>query len=606
MTADVRFTAVDYTVFVSMLLVSLGIGVYSSLRGKGASSTQAFLVGGREMSVAPVALSLIGGVISAISILGLPTEVYLYGTQLTTNIIGLMLGVTVVKHVFLPVIYPLKLISIYEYIELRFKSKALRMLAMSCQLIGLCVYLGSCLYAPSLAVSSVTSIPTWASVLTMGIVCAFYITIVSLIVGGDNSKGSFPPKGGVKAVVYTDVVQTLLMFGGVILVVALSCKDMGGLREVLQIANQGGRLEFFNTDPSPFVRHTLWSTIVLGLYTAFSVIGTGQSQYQRFASVKNLAMAQRLCTLFSIGVLLLWGVFYTSGLVAYAVYSGCDPLTAGKIEKPDQIIPYLVADKLSRLNGLGGLFVAAVYGGVLSSLSSQGNAIACIVWEDFLKDRPYFRDISDRSATNVVKLLSAVAGLVGIGMAFVIGNLGTINHVIYAIDGAIGGPLCGLFFIGICAPWVSTKGAIVGSLLSFTFNLWVGLGRFVIGGKGPERLPLSVDACANATLSTDLNATLSDSFSITETPPQMASHTIYDLSYCYNGVLGIALNIVISSLVSFLTGPLLPGEIRSDLVYPPCSKLYHRLCLLLRPRLEVTTEKECAEKEVTLNMLTSK
>lgn len=70
MTADVRFTAVDYTVFVSMLLVSLGIGVYSSLRGKGASSTQAFLVGGREMSVAPVALSLIGGVISAISILG--------------------------------------------------------------------------------------------------------------------------------------------------------------------------------------------------------------------------------------------------------------------------------------------------------------------------------------------------------------------------------------------------------------------------------------------------------------------------------------------------------------------------------------------------------
>lgn len=48
-------------------------------------------------------------------------------------------------------------------------------------------------------------------------------------------------------------------------------------------------------------------------------------------------------------------------------------------------------------------------------------------------------------------------GMVGIGMAFVVGNLGTINHVIYAIDGAIGGPLCGLFFIGIFAPWVSTK-----------------------------------------------------------------------------------------------------------------------------------------------------
>lgn len=75
--------------------------------------------------------------------------------------------------------------------------------------------------------------------------------------------------------------------------------------------------------------------------------------------------APRLCSLFSVGVLLLWGVFYTSGLVAYAVYSDCDPLTAGKIQKADQIIPYLVADKLSHLTGLTGLFVAAVYGGVL-------------------------------------------------------------------------------------------------------------------------------------------------------------------------------------------------------------------------------------------------
>lgn len=62
---------------------------------------------------------------------------------------------------------------------------------------------------------------------------------------------------------------------------------------------------------------------------------------------------------------LLWGVFYTSGLVAYALYKDCDPLTSGKIEKPDQIIPYMVTDKLNHLTGMPGLFVAAVYGGVL-------------------------------------------------------------------------------------------------------------------------------------------------------------------------------------------------------------------------------------------------
>nr|XP_027214786.1 sodium-coupled monocarboxylate transporter 1-like [Penaeus vannamei]XP_027214787.1 sodium-coupled monocarboxylate transporter 1-like [Penaeus vannamei] len=243
--------------------------------------------------------------------------------------------------------------------------------------------------------------------------------------------------------------------------------------------------------------------------------------------------------------------------------------------------------------------------------------MACIVWEDFLKERPYFQAFSDRSATNVVKILSAIMGMVGIGMAFVVGNLGTINHVIYAIDGAIGGPLCGLFFIGIFAPWVSTKGAFVGLFLSFVFNLWIGLGRFVVGGKAPVRLPLSVDACAddllatptssfNATFSAILNDTASASLDATEALPQTSSHTIYDLSYCYNGAIGIIMNFVISSIASFCTGPLLPGEIRSDLVHPPCSKLYRRLCSRLGLRLEDNSEKGFAEKEVTISMLPAK
>lgn len=64
---------------------------------------------------------------------------------------------------------------------------------------------------------------------------------------------------------------------------------------------------------------------------------------------------------------MLWSVFFFSGLVAYAAYKDCDPLTSGRIKKPDQIMPFLVMDKLERLPGLPGLFVAGVYGGVLRS-----------------------------------------------------------------------------------------------------------------------------------------------------------------------------------------------------------------------------------------------
>ena len=66
-----------------------------------------------------------------------------------------------------------------------------------------------------------------------------------------------------------------------------------------------------------------------------------------------------------IGLFMMWSMFFFSGMVAYAVYKDCDPLSSGKIEKPDQIIPFLVMEKLGYIPGAVGLFVAAVYGGVL-------------------------------------------------------------------------------------------------------------------------------------------------------------------------------------------------------------------------------------------------
>lgn len=72
-----------------------------------------------------------------------------------------------------------------------------------------------------------------------------------------------------------------------------------------------------------------------------------------------------MAAFFLLGMYLLWTLFFLSGLVAYATYSDCDPLNSNRIEKADQIIPYMVMDKLGHLTGVPGLFVAAVYGGVL-------------------------------------------------------------------------------------------------------------------------------------------------------------------------------------------------------------------------------------------------
>ncbi|XP_069946850.1 sodium-dependent multivitamin transporter [Cherax quadricarinatus] len=266
--SDAKFSVVDYTMFSLMLVVSVGIGVYCAIKSRHNTTTQEYLLGSRKMSPWPVSLSLLGGFISAISILGNATEVYLYGTQLCVMLLGLIPGCVLVYHVIIPVFYNLKIVSVSEF---AFNDKLLTV----CQLLMKFFYMGICLYTPSLALSTVTNLTTTASMAIMGAVCTVYITI-----------------GGVKAVVYTDVMQTLLMFGGVLLVVIISCIDLGGVGNIWAEAEKGSRIEFFNLDTSPFVRHTFWSTIVLGFNLMLNSMAFNQSSYQRLASVSTLKVAQ--------------------------------------------------------------------------------------------------------------------------------------------------------------------------------------------------------------------------------------------------------------------------------------------------------------------------
>ncbi|KAK8397831.1 hypothetical protein O3P69_004556 [Scylla paramamosain] len=425
--------------------------------------------------------------------------------------------------------------------------------------------MGICLYAPSLALSTVTKLSTWVSMVIMGSICTFYITV-----------------GGVKAVVYTDVMQTLLMFIGLIVVIVVCCLDLGGFSNVWAAADEGGRLEFFK----------LVISFVVMLYV-------------------------------------LWLLCFFAGLVAYATYQDCDPITSNRVQKPDQILPYLVMEKLTRLPGMPGVFVAAVYGGVLSSLSSCGNSIACLIWEDFLKDRPYFKKLTDKAATNVVKLISALAGISGIFLGILAGKMGNIIHVTRSVSGSIMGPMQGVFIAGTTMPWVNAKGAVVGFLVSFSYNITVVLGKFIRGGGKPPRLPLSVDGCpenlVNATFasyltSTSIPNTLVENTSFVETlfdtggqvdsmqlttpdPAQTSTgNTVYDISYTLFGASGILITMVVSSIVSLCTKPLAPGEVDERLLSSSSVKIYRLLWQFFKGS-KISLPNNQQESEVSLKMI---
>uniref|UniRef100_A0A3Q2FVX3 Sodium-dependent multivitamin transporter-like n=1 Tax=Cyprinodon variegatus TaxID=28743 RepID=A0A3Q2FVX3_CYPVA len=120
-----HFQVADYVVFALLLAASAGIGLYYALSGGRQRTTQEFLMADRNMRCLPVSLSLIASFQSAVAIIGVPAEIYTHGTQYWFIGCAYILGLLIPAHVFIPVLYRLRLSSVYQYLELRF-NKAVR------------------------------------------------------------------------------------------------------------------------------------------------------------------------------------------------------------------------------------------------------------------------------------------------------------------------------------------------------------------------------------------------------------------------------------------------------------------------------------------------
>ncbi|KAK8759657.1 hypothetical protein V5799_002711 [Amblyomma americanum] len=201
--AAAHFAVLDYVVLVVFLLLSAGIGVFFAWRDRRSNTNKQFLTGNKELGWLPVSMSMMASYLSSIGILGLPSEVFVHGSTLWMSVISTTGSILVAAFVFLPMYYKMDITSINEYLEKRFMSTAIRNIASAVFILQTLIYLGVVLYGPSLALGSVTGLPVWASILLNGFVSTFYTAI-----------------GGIKAVVWTDVVQMVLIFASYIMVIS--------------------------------------------------------------------------------------------------------------------------------------------------------------------------------------------------------------------------------------------------------------------------------------------------------------------------------------------------------------------------------------------------
>uniref|UniRef100_K1PQV9 Sodium-coupled monocarboxylate transporter 1 n=1 Tax=Magallana gigas TaxID=29159 RepID=K1PQV9_MAGGI len=358
-------------------------------------------MGNRRITCLPVALSLLVTFQSGISLLGLPVEIYYYGTQIYMGVIGLVIGYTIV--------------AAFIYLEMRFQSRSVRLVGCVLGLLFTMTYMAVCLFLPGLAMESVTGFPKWASIAVVAVVVVIYTMM-----------------GGIKAVVWTDVFQFVVMLTGILTLIIKIC-SVHGFQEVWNTASDGGRLQFFKF-------RSYKQTDILGCYHRNDHV-MDRKRSEPIRDPKNMCygvhsgskkvieildrtvrpnvLFNEKSVIFNLPAAVLYETLMTFlgvAIFAYYVMAGCDLKEAGLIQSSNEIVPYFMMEQLSEIPGLSGLFLACLFSATLSTMSSGLSAISALVWEDLIQ--PYFQCFSLRQGSFVTKTTGKTMGNATIGESY--------------------------------------------------------------------------------------------------------------------------------------------------------------------------------------------
>ncbi|XP_067670312.1 sodium-coupled monocarboxylate transporter 1-like [Haliotis asinina] len=534
-----QFHIADYLVFSFTIAISVGIGVYYAVKGRRKASASEYLVGGRKMKIIPVALSLMVSFESSIMMLGFPAEVYIYGIMFWLSTFGFMFANLIGTRLIVPMVHPLRLTSAYEYLELRFRSKLIRQLGTTLAYLSTLFYMGIVLFGPAIALEAVTGFPLAGSMAVVACASVCYTSI-----------------GGFKAVIWTDVFQTIIMLTGIFAILIKGTLEVGGPTEMWNINYENGRLNFFDFNTDPTVRHTFWS-LFLGSSIRMIGLTIGQAAIQRISSTPTELQAKKVLFITGPAFFITLTLATLEGLVAFAYYyhRGCDPLKSNQITNPNQIIPFMVMDIFRELPGMPGLFMAALFSASLSTLSSGLSALSAQTWEDYIK--PYVKNPSEIKATIIAKCSVVACGGVAVAISLLIAKVGgTLSQISFSLLAAFSGPATGLFLLGAMIPWANVQGAFVATVTGAVFIFWISIGSYMSTTKRKTPwLPLGpTDRCPvdNITFISDFNYTIPDISVTTEAYTPQGLDKLYSLSYMWFGALGIFVVVAVGAIVSYM------------------------------------------------------
>lgn len=442
-----RFSWLDYTLFGLYLAVSVGVGLWSARRRAG--NLGDYFLAGRGMNSLLVAMSILAALFSGISYLAGPADVYKNGFGFGYAVLAFFIATPFTTIWMLPKFYQSRFYTAYQFLEERF-SLPVRLLASGLFIFRVSLWLAAATYAPALALEKVTGIPLWATILASGILTTLYTAL-----------------GGMRAVIWTDVIQLVVLFGGQLTIALVAAGQVpGGLAGVWETAVADGRMDL-NLSVNLSDRINLGSLLIAAAFLHLVQMATDQVSVQRYLTAGSLAEARRSLWIKLWFILPVLVLFYGTGLVLYAFYKvHGDPLAAGLIQKEDQILPYFVVTQLPA--GLPGLLIAAIYAASMSTISAGLNSLASATVVDFKQRLSRKPAATEARQVAGARWITVLYGFLVMALAFAVSRMqGNLVESVNTVIGLVGGPLLGLFFLGMFTRRTDTRGALTGCLVGF-------------------------------------------------------------------------------------------------------------------------------------------
>jgi len=432
------FSILDWCVLVVYLVLSSGLGL--ALAGKSKNAGE-FLFGGRSMPWFAVGVSLIATSVSVNTFLGNPSEAYQHNMTMLMYSLGGLLAIPVIWFIFIPRFAQANVSSAYQLLELRF-NRSVRLVAAGFYTGHLVLRTGVTIFGPSLILSEISGLSPSLSIIITGVIAVAYTCV-----------------GGIRAVIWTDVIQFIVLFGGGVFVLVYIGMQFNSFSDAWNIASQAGHTQIIDLDMDLANARTLFSASLIYVVFEIAIRGCDQQFVQRYISVGSARHANYSSLLSVVIGFFVAFLFYTVGIFLWSYYHAVAPLPESI--RVDKIFPYFITHALPV--GSAGLLVAAIFAAAMSSLDSAISALANTTVMDF-----YNKD--DSTSVKLVQIWTVIWGCVGIAAAFIcLNDSSNLLQMAYKYLSLFTGPLLGFFLAAFFFSNIKPYALIIGALSGMLF-----------------------------------------------------------------------------------------------------------------------------------------